>query len=101
MFFLEVFFGKEQKGSYVYVYIYYTVFVPKKHKGWKNVSFVCSKGFFLLPMEKMVGDNTQPQAMQFQMSHGSKNPPTFHYTGWLILLMAEILHHLGCMKPYK
>ena len=23
------------------------------------------------------------------------------YDVWVLLLMAEILHHLGCMKPYK
>ena len=30
-----------------------------------------------------------------------KNQTWTHGKAWVILLMAEILHHLGCMKPYK
>ena len=37
-----------------------------------------------------------------QLSHEKKPSDTFHYTGCLILLlMEEILHHLGFIKPCK
>ena len=73
----------------------------------------------LYPMDKIrydlslriVGDKQVPtlardspaeqSRKQSGAAHSRRNPQPKTAIVGLLLLMAEILHHLGCMKPYK
>ena len=68
------------------------IYIDSKNQGLEHVSPSKNEAHFGVSMLQFQGGSsvifTDRSGYQYSL-HGS------------ILLMAEILHHLGCMKPYK
>ena len=60
-------------------------------------------GVHAAPSRVMVCAPRAPMTSIFEGQPPKTRPVPIKTMGpiWVLLLMAEILHHLGCMKPYK
>ena len=67
---------------------------------WDVLLVLRINGFFH-PYKSRLFTPLQVPGQKFQPTYDHKLTIHFHPAGQHILLMAEILHHLGCMIPYK
>ena len=74
--------------------------LPQKMVGWKwFLGIHVAKCTFHMQVKELF-IQWNPRADRLKKWSGVMGPYKWPYI-WVLLLMEEILHHLGCLKPYK